>query len=308
MAITAGMVKELREMTGAGMMDCKKALTETNGDMDAAVEFLRKNGQAKAEKKAGRIAAEGIVKTVVRDDKVAAIVEVNSETDFVAKNEEFQGFVDAVVNQVADNDPADMDAFMAEAWAADPSKTVKDALVEKIAVIGENLNIRRFERVNAENGCVVSYIHGGGRIGVLVVADTDVVNDEIKTCLKNVAMQVAAMSPKYVSRDEVSQEYMDHEKEILLAQAKKENPEKPDNIIEKMIIGRLNKEMKEICLLDQVYVQDSDLTVAKYVDKVAKENGANMTVKKFVRFETGEGIEKKQENFAEEVAAQMAGN
>ena len=308
MAITAGMVKELREMTGAGMMDCKKALTETNGDMDAAIEFLRKNGQAKAEKKAGRIAAEGIVKTVVRDDKVAAIVEVNSETDFVAKNDEFQGFVEAVVNQVADNNPADMDAFMAEAWAADASKTVKDALVEKIAVIGENLNIRRFERVDAENGCVVSYIHGGGRIGVLVVADTDVVNDEIKTCLKNVAMQVAAMSPKYVSRDEVSQEYMDHEKEILLAQAKKENPEKPDNIIEKMIIGRLNKEMKEICLLDQVYVQDSDLTVAKYVEKVAKENGANVTVKKFVRFETGEGIEKKQENFAEEVAAQMAGN
>ncbi len=308
MAITAGMVKELREMTGAGMMDCKKALTETNGDMDAAVEFLRKNGQAKAEKKAGRIAAEGIVKAVVKDDKLAAIVEVNSETDFVAKNDEFQGFVDTVVNQIAGSDAADMDAFMAEPWAADNSKTVKDALVEKIAVIGENLNIRRFEKVSAENGCVVSYIHGGGRIGVLVAADTDVVNDEIKSCLKNVAMQVAAMSPKYVSRDEVSQEYMDHEKEILLAQAKKENPEKPDNIIEKMIIGRLNKEMKEICLLDQVYVQDSDLTVAKYVDKVAKENGANMAVKKFVRFETGEGIEKKQENFAEEVAAQMAGN
>ena len=308
MAITAGMVKELREMTGAGMMDCKKALTETNGDMDAAVEFLRKNGQAKAEKKAGRIAAEGIVKTVVKDDKVAAIVEVNSETDFVAKNDEFQSFVDAVVNQIVDSEVADMDAFMAAPWAADTSKTVKDALVEKIAVIGENLNIRRFEKISAESGCVVSYIHGGGRIGVLVVADTDVVNDEIKTCLKNVAMQVAAMSPKYVSRDEVSQEYMDHEKEILLAQAKKENPEKPDNIIEKMIIGRLNKEMKEICLLDQVYVQDSDLTVAKYVDKVAKENGAKMTVKKFVRFETGEGIEKKQENFAEEVAAQMAGN
>ena len=305
MAITAGMVKELREMTGAGMMDCKKALTETNGDMDAAIEFLRKNGQAKAEKKAGRIAAEGIVKAVVKDDKLAAIVEVNSETDFVAKNDEFQGFVDAVVNQIADSDAADMDAFMAEAWAADTSKTVKDALVEKIAVIGENLNIRRFEKVSAENGCVVSYIHGGGRIGVLVAADTDVVNDEIKTCLKNVAMQVAAMSPKYVSRDEVSQDYLDHEKEILLAQAKKENPEKPDNIIEKMIIGRLNKELKEICLLDQVYVQDSDLTVAKYVDKVAKENNAKMTVKKFVRFETGEGIEKKQENFAEEVAAQM---
>ncbi len=304
MAITASMVKELREMTGAGMMDCKKALNETNGDMDAAVEFLRKNGQAKAEKKAGRIAAEGIVKAVVKDDKVAAIVEVNSETDFVAKNADFQSFVEEVVNQVADSDVADMDAFMAEAWGADNTKTVKDALVEKIAVIGENLSIRRFEKVVAD-GCVVSYIHGGGRIGVLLEADTDVVNDEIKACLKNVAMQVAAMSPKYVSRAEVDQTFLDKEKEILLAQAKKENPEKPDNIIEKMIIGRLNKEMKEICLLDQVYVQDSDLTVAKYVEKVAKENNANVTVKKFVRFETGEGLEKKNEDFAAEVAAQM---
>ena len=304
MAITASMVKELREMTGAGMMDCKKALNETNGDMDAAIEFLRKNGQAKAEKKAGRIAAEGIVKAVVKDDKVAAIVEVNSETDFVAKNEEFQGFVDAVVNQVADSDAADMDAFMAEAWAADTTKTVKDALVEKVAVIGETLNIRRFEKI-VTDGCVVDYIHGGGRIGVLIEAEADVVNDEIKKCLKNVAMQVAAMSPKYTSRAEVSQEYMDHEKEILLAAAKKENPEKPENIIEKMIIGRLNKELKEICLLDQAYVQDSDLTVAKYVEKVAKENNANVTVKRFVRFETGEGIEKKQEDFAAEVAAQM---
>ena len=303
MAITASMVKELREMTGAGMMDCKKALNETNGDMDAAIEFLRKNGQAKAEKKAGRIAAEGIVKAVVKDDKVAAIVEVNSETDFVAKNEEFQGFVNAVVNQVADSDAADMDAFMAEAWAADTTKTVKDALVEKVAVIGENLNIRRFEKI-VTDGCVVDYIHGGGRIGVLIEAEADVVNDEIKKCLKNVAMQVAAMSPKYTSRAEVSQEYMDHEKEILLAQAKKENPEKPENIIEKMIIGRLNKELKEICLLDQVYVQDSDLTVGKYVDKVAKENGANVKVTKFVRFETGEGIEKKVDDFAAEVAAQ----
>ena len=304
MAITASMVKELREMTGAGMMDCKKALNETNGDMDAAIEFLRKNGQAKAEKKAGRIAAEGIVKAVVKDDKVAAIVEVNSETDFVAKNEEFQGFVDAVVNQVADSDAADMDAFMAEAWAADTTKTVKDALIEKVAVIGENLNIRRFEKI-VTDGCVVDYIHGGGRIGVLIEAEADVVNDEIKKCLKNVAMQVAAMSPKYTSRAEFSQEYMDHEKEILLAAAKKENPEKPENIIEKMIIGRLNKELKEICLLDQAYVQDSDLTVAKYVEKVAKENNANVTVKRFVRFETGEGIEKKQEDFAAEVAAQM---
>ena len=294
MAITASMVKELREMTGAGMMDCKKALNETNGDMDAAIEFLRKNGQAKAEKKAGRIAAEGIVKAVVKDDKVAAIVEVNSETDFVAKNEEFQGFVDAVVNQVADSDAADMDAFMAEAWAADTTKTVKDALIEKVAVIGENLNIRRFEKI-VTDGCVVDYIHGGGRIGVLIEAEADVVNDEIKKCLKNVAMQVAAMSPKYTSRDEVDASFLEHEKEILLAQAKQENPNKPDNIIEKMIIGRLNKEMKEICLLDQVYVkaEDGKQSVAKYLDEVGKANGTTITLKKFVRFETGEGLEKK---------------
>ncbi len=303
MAVTASMVKELRELTGAGMMDCKKALNETDGDMDAAIEYLRKNGEAKAVKKAGRIAAEGLVMAEVKDDKTAAIVEVNSETDFVAKNAEFQAFVKAVTNQAMDTEAKDMDTFMAEAWNEDSSKTVQDALTEKISVIGEKLSIRRFEKI-VSNGCVVSYIHGGGRIGVLVEAETDVVNDEIRKCLKNVAMQVAAMSPKYVSRDEVSQEFMDHEKEILLAQAKTENPDKPDNIIEKMIIGRLNKEMKEICLLDQVYVQDSDLTVSKYVAKVSKENGANMTVKKFIRFETGEGIEKKVDDFAAEVAAQ----
>ena len=304
MAITASMVKELREMTGAGMMDCKKALNESNGDMDAAIEYLRKNGEAKAVKKAGRIAAEGIVMADVKEDKTAAIVEVNSETDFVAKNADFQAFVKAVVNQALTTKATDMEGFMAEAWNEDASKTVNDALTEKISVIGEKLSIRRFEKI-VTDGCVVSYIHGGGRIGVLVEADTAVVNDAVKEALKNVAMQVAAMSPKYTSRAEVSQEYMDHEKEILLAAAKKENPEKPENIIEKMIIGRLNKEMKEICLLDQVYVQDSDLTVAKYVEKVAKENGANVTVKRFVRFETGEGLEKKEENFAEEVAKQM---
>ncbi len=307
MAITASMVKELREMTGAGMMDCKKALSETNGDMDAAIEYLRKNGQAKAEKKAGRIAAEGLVMTVVKDDKAASIVEVNSETDFVAKNETFQEYVAAVANQALNSNAADMDAFMAEPWAEDESMTVKDALVAKIAVIGENLNIRRFEKVETD-GCVVSYIHGGGRIGILLEADTDVINDEIKTCLRNVAMQVAAMSPKYVSRDEIPQEYMDHEKEIQMSVALKENAEskkpKPDNIIEKMVIGRLNKEMKEICLLDQAYVQDSDMSVAQYVEKVAKENGANVTVKRFIRFETGEGLEKKVDDFAAEVAAQ----
>ena len=309
MAITAGMVKELREMTGAGMMDCKKALNETNGDMDAAVEYLRKNGQAKAEKKAGRIAAEGLCKVIVKEDKVAAVVEVNSETDFVAKNEDFQNFVAAVAEQAVSSNSADMDAFLAEAWNLDSSKTVKDALVEKVAVIGENLSIRRFEKVVAENGCVVSYTHGGGRIGVIVEADTDVVNDAVKEGLVNVAMQIAALSPKYVSQDEVSEEYKEHEKSILLEQAKNDpkNAGKPDAIIEKMIIGRLNKELKEVCLLDQTYVKDGDLTVAKYVEQVAKENGANITVKRFVRFETGEGIEKKQEDFAAEVAAQMAG-
>ena len=311
MAVTASMVKELREMTGAGMMDCKKALSETDGNMDAAIEYLRKNGQAKAEKKAGRIAAEGIVMAEVKDDKTAAIVEVNSETDFVAKNADFQAFVKDVVAQAMTSDAKDMDAFLAESWNAEAGKTVQEALTEKIAVIGEKLSIRRFEKI-VSDGCIVSYIHGGGRIGVLVEAETDVVNDEIRTCLKNVAMQVAAMYPKYVSREEVPEDYIEHEKEILMAQAKKENEEsskpKPDNIIEKMLIGRLNKELKEICLLDQVYVQDSDLTVGKYVEKVAKETGAKLSLKKFVRYETGEGLEKKNEDFAAEVAAQMAGN
>ena len=286
MAVTASMVKELREMTGAGMMDCKKALSETDGNMDAAIEYLRKNGQAKAEKKAGRIAAEGIVMAEVKDDKTAAIVEVNSETDFVAKNADFQAFVKDVVAQAMTSDAKDMDAFLAESWNAEAGKTVQEALTEKIAVIGEKLSIRRFEKI-VSDGCIVSYIHGGGRIGVLVEAETDVVNDEIRTCLKNVAMQVAAMYPKYVSREEVPEDYIEHEKEILMAQAKKENEEsskpKPDNIIEKMLVGRLNKELKEICLLDQVYVQDSDLTVAKYVEKVAKETGAKLALKKFIR-------------------------
>ena len=309
MAITAGMVKELREMTGAGMMDCKKALAETNGDMDAAVEFLRKNGQAKAEKKAGRIAAEGIVKTVVKDDKVAAIVEVNSETDFVAKNDEFQGFVEAVANQVVDSEAADLDAFMAEAWEADTTKTVKDALVEKIAVIGENLNIRRFEKVAADNGVVVPYIHGGGRIGVLVVADTDVVNDEIKAALKNVAMQVAAMNPKYISKNDIEASYIEHEKEIFRAQIMNDPQEskKPEKVIDGIVMGRVNKECKEVCLLDQVYVkaEDGKQSVEKYLEQISKENGTSITIKQMVRFETGVGIEKKQEDFAAEVAAQM---
>ena len=306
MAITAAMVKELRETTGVGMLDCKKALAETNGDMEAAMEFLRKNGQAKAEKKAGRIAAEGLCRIAVKNDTTAAVVEVNSETDFVAKNENFQEFVAAVAQQAVDSDAADMDAFMAEPWNVDTSKTVKEALVEKIATIGENLNIRRFEKVTAEHGCVVSYTHGGGRIGVIVEADTDVVNDAVKECLSNVAMQVAALSPKYVATTDVPEDYKEHEKEILMAQAQNDpkNANKPANIIEKMITGRLAKELKEVCLLEQAYVKDGDLTVAKYIEQVAKENGAKLSVKKFVRFETGEGLEKKVDDFAAEVAAQ----
>ena len=309
MAISASMVKELREMTGAGMMDCKKALTETDGDMDKAVDYLRENGLAKAEKKAGRIAAEGIVKTnISADKKKASIVEVNSETDFVAKNEKFQAFVEAVAAQAIDTDAADIEAFLNEAWAADTSKTVNEELASMIATIGENMNIRRFEKVSCDNGIVVDYIHAGGKIGVLVAAETDSTSDAVVECLKNVAMQVAAMNPKYLSSADVSDEYKEKEKEVLLAQAKNDpkNAGKPDEIIEKMIIGRLNKELKEVCLTEQLYVKaENKESVAKYVDMVAKENGCNITLKQFVRFETGEGLEKKNEDFAAEVAAQM---
>ncbi len=309
MAITAAMVKELREMTGAGMMDCKKALNETNGNMDEAVEYLRKNGQAKAEKKAGRIAAEGLCRVAVKDEKTAAVVEVNSETDFVAKNADFQEYVEAVAKQAVESDAADLNAFLEEKWHLDESKTVKDALVDKVAVIGENLSIRRFEKVTAENGCVVTYVHGGGRIGVIVEAVTDVVNDAVKEALNNIAMQVAALYPKYVSTDEVSEEFKAHEKEIITEQIKNDPKMagKPDKVIEGAVNGRLNKELKEVCLLEQVYVkaEDGKQSVAKYLEQVAKENNANLSVKRFVRFETGEGIEKKEENFAEEVAKQM---
>ena len=305
--ITAAMVKDLRELTGAGMMDCKKALGETNGDMDAAVEYLRKNGQAKAEKKAGRIAAEGLCKVVVKDDKTAAVVEVNSETDFVAKNEVFQNFVAAVADQAVDSSAVDMDAFMAEKWNQDKTITVKEALVAQIAKIGENLNIRRFEKIVADNGCVVSYTHGGGRIGVIVEAETDVVNDAIKEAMTNVAMQIAALSPKYVSTDDVSEEYKAHEKEILMAQIANDPKMagKPEKVIEGAVVGRLNKELKEVCLLEQPYVkaEDGKQTVAQYLAQVAKENGAKLSVKKFVRFETGEGLEKKVDDFAAEVAS-----
>lgn len=311
MEITAAMVKQLREMTGAGVMNCKRALVETDGDFDKAIEVLREKGEATAVKKAGRIAAEGTVLAVVKEDKEAVIVEVNSETDFVAKNEKFRTFVADVSEQIFASSADTVEALSEEAWVKDSSKTVKEELVSQIAVIGENLSIRRFKKINTD-GIIVAYVHGGGRIGVLVEADTDVVNDEVKEALKNIAMQVAALNPKYTRRDEVSEEFIAHEKEILLAQIKNDPKEaaKPEKVIEGIINGRINKEMKEICLLNQVYVkaEDGKQSVAQYVQEVAKATGSNLSIKGFVRFETGEGIEKKEENFAEEVAKQMGGN
>ena len=310
MAITAAQVKELREATGAGMMDCKKALTATEGDMDKAMEFLREKGLATAQKKASRIAAEGIVMLkVAEDSKKAVAVEVNAETDFVAKNEKFQAYVAQVAEQALETEAADIDAFLAETWKFDTTKTVNEALAGQVAVIGENMKIRRFQKVEETEGFVASYTHMGGKIGVLVDVVTDVVNDEIKEMAKNVAMQIAALNPKYTNRSEVSEEYIAHEKEILMAQIQNDPKEsqKPEKVIQGMISGRINKELKEICLLDQVYVkaEDGKQSVEKYVAEVAKANGANVTIKGFVRYETGEDIEKKEEDFAAEVAKQM---
>ena len=310
-AVTAAMVKELREMTGAGMMDCKKALAATDGDMDAAVDFLREKGLAGAQKKAGRIAAEGIVATVVSaDGKSAVAVEVNAETDFVAKNEKFQSYVNEVAEQALTTKAADIDAFLAEQWALDNSLTVNEKLSSMISIIGENMHIRRFQQVHEDNGVVVSYIHAGGKIGVLVDIETDVVNDAILEMGRNIAMQIAALKPLYTSDKEVDADYIAKEEEILRAQIANDPKEsqKPANVIEGMIKGRINKELKEICLLDQAYVKATDgkQSVAKYVEEVAKANNAKITIKSFVRFETGEGIEKKTEDFAAEVAKQMA--
>lgn len=304
MAFTAQDVKALREITGCGMMDRKKALTETDGDQDKAVEYLREKGLSKAAKKAGRIAAEGIVKSYINNG-VGVVVEVNSETDFVAKNEDFQNFVSDVAKTIADNDPADVEALKALTINGG-TQSVGDALTEKIAKIGENMNIRRFERF-ATDGVVVDYIHAAGKIGVLVEADA-ADSDAVRECLRNVAMQIAALSPKYLSSADVPEDYKEHEKEILIAQAKNDpkNASKPENIIEKMITGRLAKELKEVCLLEQEYVKATNKeTVAKYVEQVAKETGSAITIKKFVRFETGEGLEKKQDDFAAEVASMV---
>ncbi len=306
MQITAAMVKELRELTGAGVMACKNALVETDGNQEEAIEILRKKGEATAVKKSGRIAAEGIVYTTVQEGK-AAIVEVNSETDFVAKNEKFQTFVGNVAEQIVNSNASNVEELLAEPWAADTSKTVKDELVSQIAVIGENMNIRRFAKIET-TGVITSYIHAGGKIGVLVEADAPD-TDAVKEALKNIAMQVAALNAKFLSSADIDDDYKNHEKEILLEQIKNDPKEsqKPEKVIEGMIQGRLNKEFKEICLLEQTYVkaEDGKQSVAKYLEQVSKEVGAPVTLKQFIRFETGEGLEKKEEDFAAEVAAQM---
>ena len=301
MAITAAMVKELREATGAGMMDCKKALTETDGNMEKAVDVLREKGLAKAAKKADRIAAEGLVAIEMNEDNtVASVVEVNSETDFVAKNEDFKDFVKLVSKMALNTEKTTVEELLTE--EAEEGNDLQTVLNNKVAKIGEKLDFRRFAKVST-NGQVAGYIHGAGKIAVLVEMETEGRDERILTLGKDVAMQVAAMNPKYVSREDVDAEYIAHETEVLTQQALNEG--KPANIVEKMVKGRLEKELKEVCLLEQPFVKDPDFTVKKLVEAVAKEVGTEIKVVNVVRFEVGEGIEKKEENFAEEVAKQM---
>ena len=303
MAFTAQDVKNLREQTGCGMMDCKKALTESNGDFDKAVEYLREKGLAAAQKKAGRIAAEGMVYATVCG-KVGVVVEVNAETDFVAKNDMFQTFVKDVADVVAEQNPADVDALLACKMGED---TVEAALKEKILVIGENIKIRRFERFE---GICSAYIHAGGTHAVLVGFETSeeiAAKPEFEAYGKDIAMQIAAANPGYLCEADVPAEVIEKEKEILLAQIANDpkNANKPDAIKEKMVLGRIGKFYKENCLVDQEFVKDNELTVAKYTDKVAKELGGEIKITKFARYEKGEGLEKKSDDFAAEVASMM---
>ena len=290
MAVTAQLVKQLREMTGAGMMDCKKVLVETDGDIDKAVELLREKGLAKAAKKAGRIAAMGLVKTAFSaDGKAAAIVEVNSETDFVAKNEEFINFVDTLAKMALESDAADMDAFMALPYEGEG--TVQDALNNKIATIGENMNIRRFQKLNTPGVVYTGYIHGGGTIGVIVGLETEATADEIQVTGKDVAMQVASMNPKFLDETQVDSAWLESEKEIAKQQLLNEG--KPENLLERIIPGKVKAILKEVCLVDQKFVKNGDLTVAQYVAEAGKELGKDMKVAEMIRYEVGEGIEKK---------------
>ena len=302
--ISAKSVKELRERTGAGMMDCKKALTETNGDMEKAVEVLREKGLAAAAKKAGRVAAEGIVKTYIAEDmKKAGIVELNCETDFVAANEDFVAFAGKLAEMASTTEAADVEAFINEKF--NDEKTVKEALTELIAKLGENMTVRRFEKFSVENGIIQSYIHGGGRIGVIVELGSEATSDKVKEAAKEVCMQVAAANPLFLDESQVDTDALDKEREIYRAQALNEG--KPEKIVEKMVEGRIKKYYKEVCLVDQIWVKDGDKSISKYLEEVSKEAGSKVVINKFVRFERGEGIEKKEENFAEEVAKQVQG-
>ena len=305
MAVTAQQVKELREMTGAGMMDCKNVLVETDGDMEKAVEHLREKGLVKAAKKAGRVASQGIVKiTFASDGKAASAVEVNSETDFVAKNDEFVEFAGKLGNIVLSGEIADVDALLAHGYEGDG--TVQDALNNKIAKIGENLNVRRFERF-AKPGCVYAgYTHGGGKIGVIVGFETDASAAEIAEMGKDVAMQVASMSPKFLTEGDVDADYIESEKKIMTQLVLNEG--KAPDMVAKIVEGKIKKEIKEVCLASQKFVKDNEVTVAQYVEGVAKGIGKPIKVASMLRYEVGEGIEKKEENFAEEVAKQMAGS
>lgn len=300
-SFTAKDVQALRQRTGVGMMDCKKALTEANGDTEKAIELLREKGLAAAAKKAGRIAAEGLVVSVIDPDKkVGAVVEVNAETDFVAKNKEFVAFVDAVAKTVLESNPADVEALNTTKLAGS-DETVEEALREKILTIGENIKIRRFARLE---GDLVSYVHGEGKIGVMVKFDTDVADKEgFAAYGKDVAMQIAAAAPQYLNKEDVPAENLEKEKEILTVQAMNEG--KPANIAEKMVAGRINKFYKEVCLVEQPFVKDSDMSVAQYTEKTAKELGGSIKIVDFVRFEKGEGIEKRNDNFADEVAGMI---
>ncbi|MBR5429920.1 MAG: elongation factor Ts [Firmicutes bacterium] len=306
---TAKDVMALRERTGAGMMDCKKALKEAEGDADRAIDILREKGLAQAAKKAGRIAAEGLVAVATcAECGAASLIEVNSETDFVAKNPEFVSMVELAAQTVLKGDYADVDALLA---AETPEGKLADVVTAKIAKIGENMSVRRFAKFN-DPGCVCSsYIHGNGKIGVVVEFETEATAEEINEMGRNVAMQVASMSPRFVSRDSVDQDYLEKEKHILLQQALNENAElekpKPESIVEKMVMGRLNKELKEVCLLEQGYVKDGELSVKQYVAGFAKALGKDIKVKSFARYEVGEGIEKKQDDLAAEVAKMNAG-
>lgn len=302
--ITAQAVKELRERTGAGMMECKKALTEANGDMEKAIENLRERGLAAAAKKAGRVASEGLVETyLAEDNKSGAIVEVNCETDFVSANEEFANLSKNIAKQVSTTNAKTVEELVEEKYIADSNITIKDAVTALIAKLGENMAVRRFTRFSIDKGLVHSYIHGGGRIGVLVEVACEKDSDVVLNVAKDIAMQVAAANPLFLNKEQVDTDTLEKEKEIYKVQAMNEG--KPENIAEKMVQGRIQKYYKENCLIEQVWIRNSDYTITKYLQEKSKEIGAPITVTRFVRFEKGEGIEKKVEDFAEEVRKQM---